>query len=124
MSDVKKILIVEDEKPMARALEIKLNNSGFFAKAVFNGEEAIATIEREEWDFILSDLIMPKMDGFSVLKELKKRKLDIPVVILSNLSHGEDMKKAKELGAIDFFIKSNIPIADIVDYLKKHFNQA
>jgi DNA-binding NarL/FixJ family response regulator len=63
---------------------------------------------------------MPKRDGFSTLEEIKKRGIKVPVVISSNLSQEEDLEKAKRLGAIDFFIKSNTPINKIVESIRKY----
>ncbi len=115
----KKILIIEDERPIARALELKLEHAGFEADICANGEEGLASAEKKKYDLILTDLIMPKCDGFCVLKTLQERKVKTPVVVLTNLSQEEDEKRAKELGAKDFFIKSNISIADMVEKLKK-----
>ncbi len=115
----KKILIAEDEKPMARALELKLNHSGFDAKAVFDGTEAIAALEKEKFDLIILDLIMPEMDGFGVLLELKKRKIKTPVIVISSLSQQEDIDRVKELGVKDYFVKSSIPIAKFVSHIKR-----
>lgn len=110
----KKILIIEDEKSLARALELKLTFAGFKTKVVFNGEDGIEILNKESFDLILLDLIMPKMDGFMVLAILKAKKIKIPVLVLSNLSQDEDEKRAKEFGAKEFFIKSNTPIETIV----------
>lgn len=111
----KKILIIEDEKPMARALELKLTHAGFKAVSAGNGEEGLAILEKGTFALVLLDLIMPKMDGFSVLETLKQKGIKIPAMILSNLSQEEDEKRAKALGAKEFFIKSNTPIATIVE---------
>lgn len=114
----KKILIVEDEKPMAHALELKLNKAGFDAKAVFDGEEALAELEVNEYDLIITDLVMPKVDGFGLLKALKEKGNTTSVIVASNLSQQEDLKKAKELGAVDFFIKSDTPLSEIVEKIQ------
>ena len=111
----KKILIFEDEKPMAHALELKLKHAGFDAKAVFNGEDGIKLLQKEKFSLILLDLIMPKMNGFAVLEALKAQKIETPVIVLSNLSQEEDEKRAKALGVKEFFIKSNTPIVKIVE---------
>ena len=111
----KKILIAEDEKPLAQVLTLKLERSGFDVRVAVNGQEALDVLAKEKFDLVLLDLVMPKVDGFGVLKELKKRGDATKVIVLSNLSQEEDAKKAKELGAQDFFIKSNTPIADIVE---------
>lgn len=108
------ILIIEDEKPLARALELNLNDAGYATKVVFNGVDGIEAIEKETFDLIMCDLIMPKMDGFTVLAILKEMKIKTPIIVLSNLSQKEDEKYAKDFGARDFFIKSNTPIETIV----------
>ena len=114
-----KILIAEDEKPMARALEMKLNHEGFEAKAVFNGELALESLLSEKFALVLIDLMMPKVDGFKVLETINEANLAVPVIVLSNLNQDEDEQKAKDLGAKAFFVKSNTPIAEIVNYVKK-----
>lgn len=115
----KKILIVEDEKPLAHALEMKLKHAGYEVKAVMNGEEALTELKDGTYALALLDLIMPRMDGFSVLTELKERQSKIPVIVLSNLGQEEDRKKAAALGAVQYFVKSNTPIAEIVACVKK-----
>ena len=122
MKTPKKILIIEDEKTLARALEIKLSLSGFDVQVVFNGEDGVNILKKESFDLILLDLIMPKMDGFGVLTILKAKKIETPVMVLSNLSQESDMKRTKEFGAKEFFIKSNTPIAMIVDRVNKLLN--
>ena len=122
-SKPKKILIIEDEKPMARALELKLTHQGFEAKSVFNGESAIETLEKEKFDLIICDLVMPKMDGFKVLLTLNEKKIKTPVIVLTNLSQEDDEKRVKSLGAKEFFIKSNTPIANIVEWITQFFNK-
>ena len=115
----KKVLIGEDEKPIAKAFELKLQKAGLETKVVSNGEEVLAALEQETFDLILLDLMMPKVDGFAVLAELKKRSIATPVIVTSNLSQEEDIKKAKELGAKDYFVKSNTAISDVVQYVKQ-----
>lgn len=112
---LKKILIMEDEKAMARALELKLKHAGFDATAVGDGEQGLALLEKESFSLILLDLVMPKLDGFKVLEALGEKKNKTPVIILSNLSQADDEKRARSMGAKDFFIKSNTPIAVITN---------
>jgi len=113
----KKVLIAEDEKPMATALELKLNGSGFEAKAVYDGEQAILELEKTKYDLVLLDLMMPVKNGFEVLEEMKKKKINIPVIISSNLNQQEDIDKAEALGADGFFVKSNTPISKVVEHV-------
>ena len=111
---MKKILIIEDEKPLARALELKLTFSGFEVKTLYSGEDLLATLEKEDFDLIICDLVMPKVDGFQALKLLKENGIKTSVIILTNLSQEEDEKRALDLGAAGFFIKSNTPISTVV----------
>ncbi len=111
----KKILIIEDEKSMARALELKLTFAGFEVLCAGNGEEGLDLLGKETFALILLDLIMPKMDGFAFLEALKEKDIHIPVMVLTNLSQAEDETRVKALGAKEFFIKSNTTIATIVE---------
>ena len=119
---IKKILIVEDEKPLSHALELKLTHCDFQVKSAGNGQEAMHFLENEQFDLVLLDLVMPLMDGFAFLAKLQEKKNPVQVIVLSNLSQEEDVKKAKELGAKDFFVKSNTPLIVIVDHIKKLLN--
>ena len=110
----KKILIAEDEKPMANALGLKLRSAGFETTLVYDGEAAVEAAKKTSFDLIILDLVMPKKDGFSVLAELNRLNIAIPVIVSSNLSQDEDIKRAKELGARDYFIKSDTTLAEIV----------
>lgn len=116
---MKKILIIEDEKPMAKVLGLKLSHAGYETKIANDGEEGLKILENESFDLIFLDLIMPKMDGFETLGAIKEKQIKTPVVVLSNLSQEDDEKKAKELGAAGFFIKSNTPMSTIADFAAK-----
>lgn len=120
------ILIVEDEKPIAKALQLKLAHSDFETDWVQNGEEALEFISRPNIhvDLILLDLIMPKMNGFDFLEAMKKAKKHIPVIVSSNLSQEEDMKRVHDLGAVDYYVKSNITIAQVVEKINTYLNSA
>lgn len=119
MSEIKKVLVIEDDSAMAKALEIKLVHAGFEVKITGNGEEGQAVLKKEDFSLVLLDLVMPKLDGFDVLEKLKEKGSKTPVIVLSNLSHPDDEKRARELGAADFLIKSNTPIAIIVERVKE-----
>lgn len=115
----KRILIAEDEKPMANALSLKLRSVGFETTLVYDGESALSAARESPYDLILLDLVMPKKDGFFVLAELKKLKIATPVIVSSNLSQEEDIRRAKELGARDYFIKSDTSLAQVVEKVKQ-----
>ena len=119
----KKILIAEDEKAYSRALVLKLKNAGFDAESASNGEEALEAIKKGNFDLLLCDLVMPKMNGFQVLEELSKQGLKIPVIGLSNLSQTDDEKKMRTAGAVDFISKSNTPIIEVIGKVESFFNK-
>ncbi|MDD5623448.1 MAG: response regulator [Candidatus Peribacteraceae bacterium] len=110
----KKILIVEDERPLAHALELKFRHEGYDTHIAMDGVEALEEAKKNHYDVILLDLIMPRMDGFSFMQELKDQKQNTPIIILSNLGQDEDRQRAKDLGALEYYVKSNTPIIDIV----------
>lgn len=114
----KKILIIEDEKPLARALEIKLTHEGFEVFRLANGEGFSSMIKGNNFSLIIADLIMPVYDGFTILETMKEHKIKIPIFILTNLSQKEDEKKVMELGATKFFVKAETSLSKIVDYIK------
>lgn len=111
----KKILIIEDDKSITRALELKLKHEGFEVLSLPNGEEVLATIEKDHFSLIICDLMMPGIDGFQVLQIFKENKVKIPVIILTNLAQPDDEKRVCELGAVDFLIKSDTPLSVVVE---------
>ncbi len=118
-----KILIVEDDKFLVRAIGDHLQREGFEVITAFNGEEGLRDIEQEKPDLVLLDLIIPQKDGFEVLVETKgssDRKIkNIPIVILSNLGQESDIKKGLELGAADYLIKTEFSMKGIVKKIKE-----
>ncbi|MDD3888150.1 MAG: response regulator [Patescibacteria group bacterium] len=119
-----KVLIAEDEISMQNVLKSKVEQLGFKVIQSFDGKEALQKVKTEKPDLILLDIIMPEKSGFEVLKELKlKQKSKIPVVILTNLGQENDIKMAKELGAVDYILKANISLRDLMvkisNYLQK-----
>lgn len=119
MTTPKKVLVVEDEAPMAQAIDFKLKQAGYGSAIAADGTEAVNALKKETFDLILLDLILPNMDGFGVLEEIRKRKIKTPIIVLSNLSQQEDVDRALGLGAKDFFIKTNVQIGDVVEKVNK-----
>ncbi len=115
----KRILIVEDEEALANALKLKLTSEKFNVGWAPNGAIALEMLDKESFDLILSDLILPVMDGFAMMQKLKEKGNKVPIIVLSNLGQAEDIDHAKSLGAIEFLIKSNVPLARIPDYINK-----
>ena len=110
----KHILIVEDERPLAHALELKFRHEGYDTKIALDGEEALKEATTGHYDVILLDLIMPRMDGFTFMQEMKNKGVQVPTIILSNLGQDEDKARATALGAKGYYVKSNTPIMEII----------
>lgn len=113
----KKILIVEDELPMAKAIMYACVRKGFDTSTVYDGTEALSALTKESFSLIILDLLMPTMDGFAFLKEIRKQNIHIPVIVLTNLSQREELERAKELGAVNCFVKSNTPLVTLIDHV-------
>ena len=117
-----KILIVEDEEFLVQALKDNLKLEGYIFNTAANGEEAMDRIRKQRPDIILLDLLMPKKDGFYALEEIKKNpdlKL-VPIIVLSNLGGDAEIKRALELGADDYFVKSQHPIEEVIEKVKEY----
>ena len=114
----KKILVVEDEKAIVRSLTLKLAFSGFEVAVAYDGEEALNLLEKEKFDLILLDLMMPKVDGFTVLQKMREKGDKTPVIVASNLSQEEDIARAKAYGA-SYYTKSTTPLSQIVEHIKE-----
>ncbi len=121
---MKNLLIVEDDPYLLNAYRVKFVKAGFEVKTAMDGNEAIVALQTFTPDVILLDLIMPKKDGFSTLEEIKKNEQwkDIPIVISSNLGQKEDIDRGRQLGAIDFVVKSELNLNTLVDKVNKLMN--
>jgi DNA-binding response OmpR family regulator len=116
--------LAEDDKFISLAYKDGLARQGFEVIHAPDGAEAVKLAKSEKPDIILLDLIMPEKNGFEALEELKadNETKDIPVIILSNLGQETDIKKGRELGAVDYLIKSNYAITEVVAKLEKYLN--
>ena len=116
----KTVLLVEDDEMLHTMYTQKFTKEGYDVKSAYNGAEGVRMAEEHKPDIVLLDIIMPKMDGFVALKKLKKNDetADIPVIMLTNLGQEEDIRKGKELGATDYFIKANHTPQEIVEQVK------
>ncbi len=115
------ILIVEDDEFISDVYMRKLAMEGFEVSLARDGEEALRAIRDRKPDVLLLDIMIPLKDGFQVLSELRADAglSDIRVVVMSNLSQGKDIAHAKELGALDYIVKSNISLPDMVQRIRK-----
>jgi DNA-binding response OmpR family regulator len=112
----RRILLAEDDRFLRKAAEAALRRHGFEVLAAVDGEDALRRAREEPPDLILLDLIMPKLNGFEVLRELKQDLLtaSIPVIVLSNLGQEGDVQHAMEGGAAAYCIKANLSLEELV----------
>ncbi len=115
-----KVLLVEDEKMLSDMYVSKFSKEGFSIVTAADGAEGLATARKAHPVLILLDIIIPKLDGFAVLKELKASPdtKNIPVILLTNLGQEEDVKKGRDLGANDYVVKSDVTPAEVVNKVK------
>jgi DNA-binding response OmpR family regulator len=121
---MKKVLIVEDEKVLADVEKEEFSSRGYEVQVAKDGDEAMEMVKSFKPDLIVLDLIMPRKGGLEVLKELKEdsESKEIPVVVLTNLSEDKSVKEAMDMGAADYFVKTQNTIYEMADkaqnYLK------
>lgn len=118
------ILIVEDEPMLLKAYQVRLGNEGFSISTATNGKEALDILSTLQPDLIITDIVMPVMNGIQFLQELQKRGIPvkIPVLVLSNLDQSENEKIVLGLGAREYLVKSEITIHDISNKVLKYLS--
>ena len=118
--DKGKILVVEDEEILLTALKEELLTGGYEVEGAGDGVEGLEKVKTFKPGLILLDLLMPKMDGMEMLQKLKadQETRDVPVVILTNLSDYEKISEALSLGAMDYLVKANYKLEDLLENVK------
>ena len=121
MAKKKSILLVEDDEFLAELYATKLNLEGFEISLATDGEKGLKMIKEKKPDLILLDIILPKMDGFEILKVIKTDKMlkRIPVILLTNLSQKDEVKRGLQLGADDYLIKAHFMPSEVVKKIKQ-----
>lgn len=119
-----KVLVVEDDTFLASAYKAKLTKSGYETEVTSEGNEALNSIKTFQPAIILLDLLMPGMDGFAFLEELKKNpeSSKIPVIVASNLDQPDAVEKAMGLGAAGYIIKSDLSMDELVSKIQAILN--
>ncbi len=120
-----KILLVEDDKTLIEMYQIKFKEIGWDITVLSNGNDVLETAKKNKPAIILLDIMLPGIDGFGVLAELKKESTtkSIPVILLSNLGQQSDIQKGKKLGAADYLVKADFTPAQVVDKITSILNK-
>lgn len=127
MADNKKnkILIIEDDSFISDMYKIKLESESFEVVVAADGVQGLEAAGKEHPDLILLDVVMPKMDGFTVLQNLKEKPevQNIPVIMLTNLGQKDSVEKGLKLGAEDYIIKAHFTPLEVVEKVKTFLNK-
>ena len=110
-----KVLLVDDEQQFVEPLAERLNNRGFQTGVAFSGDEAIALVEEQDWDVIILDVLMPGRDGTETLREIKRIKPLVEVIMLTGHASVESAIEGMKLGAYDYLMKP----MELKDLVKK-----
>jgi DNA-binding response OmpR family regulator len=118
---MKTILFIEDEPTLQKTVGRFLEKEGYQVKNALDGELGLQMAKKFKPDLILLDLILPKKDGFEVLRELKidEATKNIPVIVLTNLEGSTDVEKALSLGATTYLVKANYELEEVVKKIKE-----
>lgn len=122
----KKILIIEDDEILSKTLREFLSADGFEVAVASNGETGIKMAKEKNPDLIVLDIILPKKDGYEVIKELKKESSaakNIPIILLTNLGSFADVEKALKLGATTYLTKADYSMEEIAKKIKETLNE-
>ncbi|MDP3975308.1 MAG: response regulator [bacterium] len=111
-----KILLVEDDEFLSSLIRNRLEREGYELKIATDGDQAVEVLKSYAPDLVLLDIILPKKLGFEVMEEVNNHPeiTPPPFMIISNLSQEEDVRRAKNLGAVDYFVKAQIMIDDLI----------
>lgn len=117
-----KVMLVEDDTFLREICTKKLVKEGYTVYEAIDGEQALANIEKAKPDIILLDIILPAIDGFQILSQIRGSKnkeiKDVPVIMLSNLGQDDDIKKAMDMGANDYLVKAHFTTEEIAKKIK------
>jgi len=118
---VKTILLIEDDPFLIDIYTTKLEERGFKVEIATNGEEGIIKAQETKPNLIVLDIVLPQIDGWEILKEIKANPnlKKIPVVILSNLGQKSEVEKGIKLGAVKYLIKAHFTPSEVIEEIKK-----
>lgn len=118
-----KVALVEDDPFLREICSKKLAKEGYTVYEAIDGQQALDTVKKVKPDIVLLDIILPAIDGFQILHELRqnadKAIASVPIIMLSNLGQDDDIKKAMEMGANDYLVKAHFTTEEIAEKIKK-----
>ncbi len=118
-----RIIFIEDDEVLLRVYQDKLTMEGFEVDGARDGLEAIQKLELNDYDLVLLDLILPKLNGFEVLEQLRTSGWPAakkPVIVFSNLGNASDINNARKLGANDYLVKVKLSPNQVVEKIREN----
>ncbi len=117
------ILIVEDEKPISNLIRVSLKRAGYLCKCAYDGAEALEMLEGQHFDLILLDVMLPQIDGFSLMEYI--RPMEVPVIFLTAKNAVMDRVKGLRMGAEDYIVKpfEVLELLARVDVVLRRYNK-
>lgn len=112
--ETKKVLLIEDEQVLADVLEAKLKKAGYETAVAYDGEDGLAKIRSIQPHLILLDIVLPKVNGYEVLETMRAENNTTPVIIISNSGQPVEIDRTKELGAVDFLVKTQFDPDELI----------
>lgn len=116
----KHVLIAEDDARLAEMMGKVLNKYNVRVTITYNGQEAVQALEKEVPDLLLLDVLMPVLDGHGVMKAMKEKNMDCPVIVLSNLSDKMTREKCEEMDVKNYFVKNDMDDDDLWPAIEKY----
>jgi DNA-binding response OmpR family regulator len=122
----KTILLADDEQFILVAYKDGLEHAGYNVILAHDGEEAVAVMREQQPDLVLLDIIMPKLNGFEVMQAARAEPdlAAIPIAVFTNLSQLSDEQEARDLGAVDFIVKADVSLNDLLARVERLFASA
>lgn len=118
----KKILAVGSDKAYLHAFEVKLERAGYTAKILHHWLEAMDKIRDEQFDLLLIDLVLPWMNGFKILENIRDEQINLPTMVVTTLWAEEDKEKANEFWVLDFFERKRTTVVELLKAVNSNFN--
>jgi DNA-binding response OmpR family regulator len=112
------ILIVEDEQAISRVLDLKLKQAGIVTTIANTGNQALELVNTQNYDCVLLDLILPEVDGFTILEAIRVKNQATKVIVMTNLGQPEDRKRVQDLGVSAYYVKSEMSISNLIENVK------
>lgn len=125
MANQAKIFLVDDDEFLLDMYSVKFKEEGFDIDVASSGEAALEKLKKNTYDIVLLDIVMPTLDGFEVLSQMKRDNIGggVPVIVLSNLGQKEDIERGLALGAKDYVVKAHFTPREVVDKVRVYLGK-